>query len=429
MALVVVLALALAGCGRGREEPGLFGRESGPNTLPPQTTTAATTPAPANPDLPVAGEAVWTSGEGQDIQVRIAVHAVRRIRGGTVLDWSVTPLRGPGLRPGDAVPGSVDLGLTRLGEDNANVVLVDGWARRVYRPLVSEGFAGMASCLCSPLRLAERNLVIGQTQLLQITYPPLPADLPTVDVDVATVPMFWHVPVTDEGLVPSAANPTDLAAPAALQMIGRSSAAFRYGPHGQLFVISVDEVLASSTFTSVGWTIESLTAGAGVDTASSPPFAARASRSLRTLGPVSASGPEIRVPGVRGRPLRALRMSAGEPRFAETECLCTDLRVWASSLQRAEQQVSVVTNLAALPVGTDRVAVVLPGLATLANLPVTVAPDEAFVSGAPVRLRSKTWTDSESDPPAGWSVDQWPTPLPDAVQLGRYRGSVEALIS
>jgi hypothetical protein len=54
-----------------------------------------------NPDLPVVGEVMWTSADGLDIAVRIAVHAVRRVTGGTVLDWSVTPLHGPGLHPND----------------------------------------------------------------------------------------------------------------------------------------------------------------------------------------------------------------------------------------------------------------------------------------------------------------------------------------
>ena len=61
----------------------------------------------SNPDLPVVGEAVWTSGEGLGLTVRIAVHAVRRIPGATVLDWSVTPLSGAGLNSGDAVPAVV----------------------------------------------------------------------------------------------------------------------------------------------------------------------------------------------------------------------------------------------------------------------------------------------------------------------------------
>jgi hypothetical protein len=40
----------------------------------------------------VADERTWTSADGLQIQVRIAVHAVRRVGGATVLDWSVTPI-------------------------------------------------------------------------------------------------------------------------------------------------------------------------------------------------------------------------------------------------------------------------------------------------------------------------------------------------
>ena len=37
-------------------------------------------PSP-NPDLPVVGEAIWTSADGLDITMRLAVHAVRRVAG------------------------------------------------------------------------------------------------------------------------------------------------------------------------------------------------------------------------------------------------------------------------------------------------------------------------------------------------------------
>jgi len=420
---LVALACLLSSCSSGREEPGLFGRSSNPTT--PAPTSSGPAPEPTV-DLPVVGQAVWTSAEGLDLEVRIAVHAVRRMPGATVLDWSVTPLRAPGLTAGENVPPSVNLGLTRLGEDNANVLLLDGWAARVYRPLTSQGFGGLPSCLCSPVRLAERNLKIGQTQLLQIAFPPLPTDLPTVDVDIATVPIFAHVPVTAVGLVPTALQPVDLARGADVSSVGSSSPEFSYGRHGQRFLISVDEVVASSTFTSLRWTIQSLTSGPGLDETPAPPIA-EAARTDRLYNPVSASGPQLRRPGPRARVLRALRVSVGPRKLRIVECLCSDLRVWPAALHGAEQEASLVTNFAPLPLGTDQVDVVLPGLKTLRAVDVTPASDGAFQSGGAEPERSRTWT-SSADPPAGWSVEQWPTPLPDQQQLKGYRASVDTLV-
>ena len=99
VATLLVLGCLVAGCSYERVEPGLFGRPmSRQTTAPPMRPLppADTLPSP-NPDLPVVGEAIWTSADGLAITMRLAVHAVRRVEGGTVLDWSVTPLHGPGL--------------------------------------------------------------------------------------------------------------------------------------------------------------------------------------------------------------------------------------------------------------------------------------------------------------------------------------------
>ena len=52
------------------------------------------------------------------------------------------------------------------------------------------------------------------TTLLQVAFPPLPDDMSTVDVQLATVPPFRQVPVTPAGMLPLASYPTDLIAPA-----------------------------------------------------------------------------------------------------------------------------------------------------------------------------------------------------------------------
>ena len=56
-----------------------------------------------------------------------------------------------------------------------------------------------------------------------------------------------------------------------------------------------------------------------------------------------------------------------------SECLCTDLRTWTTALQRAGGQVSVVTNLPAVPLGFSAVHVVLPGVGILRDVPLTRA--------------------------------------------------------
>lgn len=426
VALFVALGCLLGGCSYGRAEPGLFGRSSDPLPTPQSPVRTADGPQ-VNPELPVVGEAVWTSAEGLEIQVRIAVHAVRRMSGATVLDWSVTPLRGQGLKVGEPIPPTVNLGLTRLGEDNINVLLVDGLASRAYRPLTTPGFGGLASCLCSPVRLAERNLRIGETQLLQVAFPPLPDDLATVDVDVATVPIFAHIPVTGVGLVPSALRPVSLGRDADASSVGPTAGPFSYRG-GQRFLVSIDEVFAGSTFTSVRWTIQSLTAGDGLDGATRPPFADSAAGPVRRYNPSSASGPQLRLTGRSNALLRARQVVVGPLEHGVTECLCSDLRVWASSLQHAEQQASVVTNFPALPIGTQRVDVVLPGLKPLREVEVTAAPDAAIASGAATPRRSGTWTYSADNPPSGWTVDQWPTPLPDPTQLTGFSATIDPLV-
>jgi len=88
LVLILLAARALAGCTYNPQEPGLFGRETAPPTAAPASVseTPTETPPSGNRELPVVGEAVWTSGDGLDITIRLAVHAVRRIEGRRLLD-------------------------------------------------------------------------------------------------------------------------------------------------------------------------------------------------------------------------------------------------------------------------------------------------------------------------------------------------------
>src|SRR3712207_3808483 len=104
--LALVLAALLGACSYADDEPGLFGRT--PAAAPSGTEDPGQTPDSTAP-VPVLGEATWTSVEPPGIPIRIAVHGVRRVRGGTVLDWSITALSGPGGVPGEPIVGGLRL--------------------------------------------------------------------------------------------------------------------------------------------------------------------------------------------------------------------------------------------------------------------------------------------------------------------------------
>ena len=423
---VVAALLAAVGCTYSEREPGLLDRDTPQPTVGPPSSKSPPTATPlpvANPELPVAGEAVWTSADGLDVQIRFAVHAVRRVDGGTVLDWSVTPIRVPNLRPGDAVPDSVDLGLSRRWESSANVFLVDARRRTVYRPLLRGPDSDY--CLCTPIWLAQRSLRIGVTTLLQVAFPELPDALRTVDVDIPTVPQFWQVPVTPVGQVPVANRPTDLTRPAQAHPRVTRSDMFRYGASEQVFRVRVHRVIAGGTFTSLEWAIVSVTGGDGVETASAPPFASKDAATVTGYNPVAASGPVLRV-GADARILQTRvvtnRLTSGKA----DECLCTDLRVWAAVLRQPDKVATVVTNYPALPKGTQRVEVVFDGLEPM-EVPVTPASDASIRTKGPVPTNPRFWQLQRSDPQTGWQTGEWPTPVPNSAQLESYTATVDLI--
>jgi hypothetical protein len=427
MAPTVAAALmVVVGCSYSEREPGLLDRETPQPTVGPPSSKSSpsATPLPVtNPELPVAGEAVWTSADGLDVQVRFAVHAVRRVDGGTVLDWSVTPIRASNRRPGDAVPDSVDLGLSRRWESSANVFLVDARRRTVYRPLVRAPDSDY--CLCTPIWLSQRSLRIGVTTVLQAAFPELPDALRTVDVDIPTVPQFWRVPVTPVGQVPVANRPTDLTRPAVAHPRVARSDMFRYGASEQVFRVRVDRVVAGGTFTSLEWAIVSVTGGAGVEAASAPPFASANAAKVTAHNPVAASGPVLRVGGdgtILHTRVMTNRFTSGEA----DECLCTDLRSWAAVLRQPDKVATVVTNYPALPRGTHQVAVVFDGLDPM-TVTVTPASDATINTAAPIPTNPKFWRLRRNNPRPGWKTGDWPTPVPTRAQLEGYTATVDLI--
>ena len=425
LAWLLVLAFILAGCTYNRREPGLFGQGRD------EPSTAATSQPPprpragdGNPQLPVLAEAVWTSGEGLYLNVRIAVHAVRRISGGTVLDWSVTPLLSSGLRPGETIPGQLDFGLTRPVDGRLEIFLLDAAGGRVFRPL-AEVRRGREACLCTPLGQAQDDVRIGQTTLLQTAFPPLPFGLLAVDVDIATVPPFYHIPVTPIGMVPSVSSPVDLARPADLTAAVANTVDFRYGPAQQRFFVAIEAVYVSSTFTAVWWTIQSSSPGPGLDSADQPPIA-DAHPPPHSGNAVSAGGPQILR--ARGAPLRARLATSRAAGSGVEECLCTGLRGWADSLRDPSERVSVATILPPLPIGTLQVDVLLPGLPAMTGVRTTAASDSAFHSAGPVEHSTKTWTYRRDRAEPGWAPSEWPTPVPAAADIKGFRQVVDTFV-
>lgn len=419
-------AVLLSGCVSNRPEPGLFGNRQPPRVTPTEPTPSRTIPpVVVATNLPVAGEATWTSADSLGLQVRIAIHAVRRIEGATVLDWSITPLRAFGLESGDTIPPIANLGLSRFAEGNLNIFLMDTLGKKLYRPLTHKARQAFQHCLCTPLWVAQRSLRISETRLLQVAFPELPADVHTVDVNVATVAPFWRVPVLAPGMVPLPTNPVRLDRPLEVRPSLLSTEPFTYPRGRQQFVITIDEVIASSTNTAVVWTIQTLTEGDGLDTINRPPFAEDI-HDHPTYNAVSASGPQLKLSD--GQTLRARRATTNLQDRGTLECLCSDLRLWATSLRSADHRAKVVTNFHPLPRGTQSVDVVFPGLPELEGLSLTTAADSSVRTGGPAAFEAGLWNYLLSRPSTGWTAERWPTPLPDTNQLLDYDATIDDLL-
>ena len=428
LAAVIAAACVLStGCTYTTEEPGLF--RTGTSQSP---TIERTKPPPeaTNPNLPVAAEAEWTTAEGLNISTRFAIHAVRRLQDATVVDWSVTPLSAPGYARGADLPSWVDIGLSRSSEGDVNMFLVDAPDGKVYRTLSHQSRRLFNRCLCTPLWLAQQGLRIGETRLLQATFPPLPDTLGFIDVDMINLAPFGHIPVTPIGEVPTALHPTDLARPPAGARTTLGQQVFRYRQEPRrVQSISIDRVVASPNGTSLELTIKSVTDQSTfiLEPAMSP-IGGILPENVDVLDPDVVSGPMIRPAGIpAAKPLRVSWMTAAVAGRKAYECLCSSLGLWAGSLRRQGGQASVASNFPALPAGTQAVDVILPGVATLPGIPVVNAADPATRLGPPKPSAGDTWSYFSDDPPRGWTTAQWPTPLPEPDQLKNYRFFIESI--
>jgi hypothetical protein len=427
--LVAVIAAAgvlSTGCTYAKDEPGLFRNRA------TQSPTVENTqpPAPTNPDLPVAAEAEWTTAEGLQIRTRFAIHAARRIEGATVVDWSVTPLSSPGYAIGARLPSWVDLGLSRSSEGDINMFLLDQAGGKVYRTLSHKSRRLFRRCLCTPMWLAQQGLRIGETRLLQATFPPLPEALGFIDVDLINLAPFVHVPVTPIGQVPTAPHPTDLARPPEAKRPTLAQQVFRYREQrGRVQSIAIDRVIAAPGRTTLEWTIRSVTdQPIFILEPALSPIGGMLPDDVDVLDRDVVSGPMIKPHGPpAAKPSKVSWMTAAVAERKAYECLCSELGVWAGSLRRNGGQASVASNYPALPAGTRTVDVILPGVATLSGIPVVGVDDAALRLGPSKPHASDTWIYFSGDPPRGWDTAQWPTPLPDPEQLKDYRSFTEKL--
>lgn len=428
LAALCALMVLLAGCTYSEREPGLF-RPTIPQTSePPQPDRLP--PRKTNPALPVAGEAIWTTAEGLRVTVRFAVHAIRRIEGATVLDWSVTPLSAPRLRTGERLPGRVDLGLTSQGAGDGNIVLSDT-AGHVYRQLTHVSRAEFNRCLCSPIWATQLGLRLGETRMLQLSFPELPPDVKFLDVNLANVPTFWHVPVSPLGRAPLVTVSTNLGRPAETVTPIAKPQPFSFPwRKGRLQNIEIRRMVASPTSTSLEWTINSYTDQPSVSMiAYGPPVAVTPPEGVLVISQESASGPQIRASAGPRRPLLKARWMTARVQGRDFyECLCTQIGIWAGSLRQFGGAATVTTTFPPLPANATKADVILPGVATLRELAVFRAPDAALRLGDSAKVPTRHWTYDVNAPPNGWSTWDWPTPTPDPVQLRSYNSFVEEIV-
>ncbi|HET9649387.1 MAG TPA: hypothetical protein VFP34_14320 [Microlunatus sp.] len=422
-AALLVMGLLVASCSPPREEPGLFGNRR------PRPTSGASSPAvePTNRQLPVLGEQVWTSGEGLDLTMRFAVHAVRRMAGGTVLDWSVTPLATGGQTVGATVPSTVDLGLGRPDDGDQRLYLLDDRGR-AYRPLSDTDPEVFGHCLCTPLWVAKLGLRFGETRLLQTVFAPLPADVDHVDVSLANSIPFWRVPVMAIGTIPLAAQATDLArapdAPAPSEPIVFVPPG---DPPDRRRAIRILDLQSGPSGTTLSWSVSTVDEPPRWTLAPiGPPVTVQAPAGVPIRSDNVAGGPQLRV----GATLVSARwLTSRQPPRGSIECLCSHFGLWAGSLRIAGGSAEVATTYAPLPPGTTRVDVVLPGIGTAAAVPVSppaLDADRAVLGVG--RVIATTWTYRTDAPPPGWPTGAWPTPLPDAGQLDQYRARVARVV-
>jgi len=151
--------------------------------------------------LPIAGTFSYSLGGNDTLPVvRGAVHAVRRVPGGTAVYYSL------GVPAGDSWTSTASMPVVSLQEDYASgdaaaVALVDPVGLRYYQPLV-----GPDGCLCP--KVYELGRDSGVLHVGWAVVPELPADVKTVSVAFGFGNQVEDVPVGQGPLTPEVDAPS-----------------------------------------------------------------------------------------------------------------------------------------------------------------------------------------------------------------------------
>jgi hypothetical protein len=377
--------------------------------------------------LPVAGERLWVSGwSALPITMRIALHAVRRIDGATVVDWSITPIGAPGYEVGDALPPT-ELALEGAKRRTLGLALIDPAKGLAYQPLEHKSERQFNHCLCVPMLRLQPDLRVGETRLLQAAFPALPKSLSFIDVSLLSVAPFRHVPVSAVGTAPTAPEPTDLARPEKIAPPAPGRIEFA-NPEGstQRQRIQVTRVLAAPGRATLEWRLTSLddqTPDPVVDYG--PPVTGHPADGVDLVNSSPANGAVLRVGSTRLTNLWNRTTVDGRTVY---ECQCTEIDVWASGLREQGVSVGLVTSYPAMPAGTRTVAVEFPGFGVFRRVPVVLVEDAAIRVGPAREVSTERWS-YLGRPASGWLSAEWPTPTPEEAQLADYAGAVKPLLT
>lgn len=447
----LVLLAVLAGCTTGTPPV------PGPET-PSPSTVASSPPTTPTPEIPVVASWVLDAGTQSPQEVRVALHGIRRTQGASVLDWSVTPLAGPGRHAGDPVGQKLSLGMERWIEQGYGLSLIDLEARTLYRPLDDDPQEWMGhnviGCLCTRWEALENNFKIGTTRLLQAAFPEVPEDLTSIAVAVQGSPLIESVPVAGEGKLLSGPG-LDLTVPAASVTPLTPEVEFSYpldagGAPTQRFSLHVDEVLAAPSSTTLRFTVTAVDDGPGFSVVPGHPVGDPAlPASWWSVSPSRASGPGLRVDGATeaAPTLRAWIATVSQMEDQKIdrplqesqpmqEALASEIAHPFSSqrLTTAGDAQAYIAHLPGISSDATTIDVVFPedSLPPFTRVPVTRAtPVPAFtqVDAGDVG----TWApglgkEGEAVADRGWVLDDWPTPLPDQATIAAADSAVDELI-
>lgn len=157
-------------------------------------------------NVKVLGQTLVTQGQQGDSEAAVAsVHGVRRVKGGTVLYFSIGYPKDLPTRPiGGADLWPIWFAYDRYGlkAQPRGVSVIDPKGRKVYEPLL---VSVNGACLCS----WDRNIStqLGDVSVLYVVVPELPPDVTTVDVRLGFGSIVPGVPVETGALTP--AKPAD----------------------------------------------------------------------------------------------------------------------------------------------------------------------------------------------------------------------------